>query len=93
MFIEKWAKGILIIKEYRKFIILNKKTPINYYNSEFIYIYNELSKRGIDNWLLAICTRMRQYYLILYIFIQNSTIWLYKCNIINSEHSFIFDKL
>jgi hypothetical protein len=62
MFIEKWGKRILIIKEYWKFIILNKKTPMDYYNSEFIYIDNEWIKweRGIDNWLMEIRARARQ---------------------------------
>ena len=61
MFIEKWGKRILIIKEYWKFIILNKKTPMDYYNSEFIYIDNEWIKweRGIDNWLFR-DTRTRE---------------------------------
>ena len=93
MFIEKWGKRILIIKEYWKFIILNKKTPMDYYNSEFIYIDNEWIKweRGIDNWLLEIRARARQDNLILYILIQNGLLCLYIYLFISDGNSFVYD--
>ena len=77
MFIEKWGKRILIIKEYWKFIILNKKTPMDYYNSEFIYIDNEWIKweRGIDNWLFR-DTRTREARLFDIIYINSTLFYL-----------------